>query len=184
MKTERGFCRNSALICLRMQYFNWKTIKIAKHWGLRLQIPIASWGWGLRPQTPIVWPWTPELRVCFPVWIREIPYAPACHCKYTSSILVQTFYSFILIRVNKEVLPLHNLPFPKKVFGWLRACSVLSMAMHKAYVHLLIIKWLHASMLWRNNYMFVFYNHNVYKHTEPNFWRKIKRTVLRFANHQ
>jgi len=29
--------------------------------------------------------------------------------------------------------------------------------------------------------MFVFLNHNVYKHNEPDLWWKIKRPVLKFA---
>jgi len=41
-----------------------------------------------------------------------IKYASACYYKYTSIVPVQTFYSVILIRVNKKVLPLHNLPLP------------------------------------------------------------------------
>jgi len=49
--------------------------------GSASRSPIASGGWGLHLQTHI-WPWIPELRVCFPLWIHKIPYAPACHCKY------------------------------------------------------------------------------------------------------
>jgi len=41
-----------------------------------------------------------------------IKYVSACYYKYASIVPVQTFYSVILIRVNKKVLPLHNYPCP------------------------------------------------------------------------
>jgi len=45
-----------------------------------------------------------------------IKHAFACYYKYASIVPVQTFYSVILIRVNKKALPLHNLPLPPKNF--------------------------------------------------------------------
>jgi len=48
-----------------------------------------------------------------------IKYASACYYKYASVVPVLTFYSVILVRLNKKVLPLHNLllpPPPQKNF--------------------------------------------------------------------
>jgi len=40
------------LICLKLHHFRLKIVKIAQRWGLCLQTPYASGGWGLRTQTP------------------------------------------------------------------------------------------------------------------------------------
>jgi len=48
--------------------------------------------------------------------VEFIKYASACYYKYASIVPVQTFHSVILIRVNKKVLPLYNLPLPPKKF--------------------------------------------------------------------
>jgi len=37
----------------KMDYFGSKSPKIAKRWGLPPSDPLASVGWGLRPQTPV-----------------------------------------------------------------------------------------------------------------------------------
>jgi len=114
-----------------MRYFNWKTTKIFKHWGLRLQIPYCLRRLGASPSD--THSSALNLRTScflFRLWIHKIPYAPACHYKYTSMVPVQMFYSFILIKVNKKFCPSIIYPClappPKKKFfsGWLRAWHV------------------------------------------------------------
>jgi len=67
---------------------------------------------------------------------------------YTSIVPVQIFNSFILIRVNKKVLPLHNLPLPpqKKISGWLRAWPKPSIV-HK-YLDVLLMTSCDCHVVW------------------------------------
>jgi len=54
---------------------------------------------------------------------------------------------------------------------------ILSTTMHNAvYVHLLLMKWFHASMLWQNKCT-LFYHHNVYKVTVSDFGEKLSITL-------
>jgi len=62
-----------------------------------------------------------------------IKYTSVCYYKYAifgGQLPVQTLYSDILIRVNKKVFPLHNLPLPPKKIrlatslAWTRATSL------------------------------------------------------------
>jgi len=113
-------------MCLKMRYFNLKNTEFAKHWGLCPQTPNCLRQMPAGDLAPKLAYFGLDLRTScfFPLWIHKIPCTPACNYTCTS-VPVQTFYSSILIRVNKNVLPLHNLPSPQKNFFRLAKCLLI-----------------------------------------------------------
>jgi len=107
-----------------------KNYKNLQNWWLYPQTPYCLRRMEL-PPNPHSWPWAPEIRVSHYKFIKY-----RTRLLVTSIVPVQTFYSFILLRVNKKVLPLHNFSLPPKYFRWLRTCLVaLSVSGNPVAVH-------------------------------------------------